>query len=126
MRRMLSLLVLCGALVACEQSTNPIIASAGPGGVSDGGGGGNGGGSDGSATALVVSPSRVEIGVAGTVQFTTNIGNGTVRWSSSAPGVASVSAFGLVRGMSLGVATITARAIGDTTLVGHGTVVVTR
>ena len=122
MRRMMSLIVLCGALAACEQSTNPIVAFAGPGGVSDGGAGG---GSGGTTTSLIVSPSRVEIGVASRVQFSTNIASETVLWSSNNPGVASVSTFGLVMGLSPGVATITARASTDSTLVGYALVVVT-
>jgi len=124
MRRMIALIVLCGALAACEQSTNPIIASAGPGGVSDGGGG-NGGGTGGTTASLIVSPSRVEIGVASRVQLSTNVANETVLWSSNNPGVASVSTFGLVVGLSPGVATITARASTDSTLVGYALVVVT-
>lgn len=124
MRRMLSLLALCGVLAACEQSTNPIIAFAGPGGASEGGGG-NDGGSGGTTTSLIVSPSRVEIGVASRVQLSTNVANETVLWSSNNPGVASVSTFGLVMGLSPGVATITARASTDSTLVGYALVVVT-
>jgi hypothetical protein len=125
MRRLISLFVLCAVLAACEQSTNPIIASAGPGGVSDGGGSGNGGGSGGTTTSLIVSPSRVEIGVASRVQLSTNVASETVLWSSNNPGVASVSTFGLVTGLSPGVATITARASTDSTLVGYALVVVT-
>ena len=61
--------------------------------------------------AVVVLPPSAEIDVGETVQLTassTDPGDTTFTWSSTAPGVASVDANGLVTGVSAGTATITA------------------
>jgi len=65
---------------------------------------------------IAVTPTTASIAIGGTVQLTADVrdaaGNpfvGTVTWSSSATGVATVSATGLVTGVAAGPAQITAR-----------------
>ncbi|MGE0554092.1 MAG: Ig-like domain-containing protein [Gemmatimonadales bacterium] len=66
--------------------------------------------------SITVNPASTAVAIGGTVQLTADVrdaaGNPvskTVTWSSSAMGVATVSSTGLVTGISVGSATITAR-----------------
>src|SRR5205809_352973 len=71
-------------------------------------------------TAVVVAPATANVTVDSTVQLVaipvdsagTALGGRTVTWTSGAPGVATVSASGLVTGVSTGAATITAASEG--------------
>ena len=60
-----------------------------------------------SGSSLTVTPSNASVSVGETTQLTAS--SSTVQWSSSAPGVATVSASGLVLGVAAGEATITAK-----------------
>jgi uncharacterized protein YjdB len=80
--------------------------------------------------SVAVSPAAPNIRVGGTVQLTAtakdsagnNLTGRVVTWASSAPGVASVSASGLVAGVAAGTATLTATSEGKS---GTATVTVT-
>jgi uncharacterized protein YjdB len=65
-------------------------------------------------TGVTVAPAEVSLNIGGTTTLDetvapANATNKTVTWSSSAPAIASVSASGVVTGVSNGTATITAR-----------------
>jgi len=71
-------------------------------------------------TGVTVSPTTASIAVGATTALTATVApanatNKTVTWSSSAPAVATVSATGVVTGVSAGSATITATAQGGAT-----------
>ena len=66
-------------------------------------------------TSITMTPTTATINIAGTTTLTAsvlpaNATNTAVNWSSSATGVATVSASGVVTGVSIGTATITATA----------------
>ena len=74
-----------------------------------------------SARNITVTPSTVSLGTGQTqaLQATVQIDAGlptTVTWRTSAATIATVSAAGVVAGVTLGTATITAVSVGDTTL----------
>ena len=74
-----------------------------------------------SARSITVSPTTVSLGTGQTqaLQATVQLDAGlstTVTWRTSAATIATVSAAGVVSGVGLGTATITAVAVGDTTL----------
>ncbi|HEV8400740.1 MAG TPA: Ig-like domain-containing protein [Gemmatimonadales bacterium] len=81
--------------------------------------------------SVTVSPAAASVLVAGTVQLTAttrdaggNVLTGrTVTWSSGTPGVATVTTAGLVRGVAVGTATITATSEGKQ---GTATITVTQ
>ncbi len=105
-------------LAACEHTTSPIVAGIGgnaapPGSVNN------------NVTPLLISPSRVQLIVGGTIQFTTNAPpslRSQVQWSSSPSTVATVSPSGFATAVAVGTATITARYAFDTTNVSTATV----
>ncbi|MFJ3486575.1 phage tail tube protein [Pseudomonas sp. NPDC090202] len=79
--------------------------------------------------SVSVTPTTASIAVAGTRQLTASVlpsgAAQTVNWSSSAPGVATVSATGLVTGVSAGSAVITATSTSDGTKTATSTITVT-
>jgi uncharacterized protein YjdB len=119
MRR--SILFFAAALLvsACDTAVSPLIAGAGNGGVVGDGAGGSGGG-----TTVQILPSQVEISPGTTFRFTINVDATLLRWRSDAGGVASVSAQGVVTGISQGTAKITALLASDTTRRSTATVTV--
>ena len=95
---------ICLALLACSQQTEPTSIA---GALAD------------VDRVVVVSPSEVSLDVGGTQQFSAQLIQGGVQrkaaftWSSSDPGVATVSSAGLVTAVGGGDATITATASRD-------------
>jgi len=75
------------------------------------------------ATSLVLTPATDTIGILETSQLTATVlpegASGTTIYVSSAPSVATVNSSGLVSGVSVGTATITATrgSVSDTTLI---------
>jgi hypothetical protein len=109
-------------LAACEQSTSPAIA--GLGGAFTTPTTSNAG----SSAPLVISPGRAQLIVGGSIQLNTNAPlslQNQVQWSSLRSTVAAVSPSGLVTGVAVGTATITARYVFDTTRVATAVVDVT-
>jgi uncharacterized protein YjdB len=109
-------------LAACQESTSPIIAGLG-GGVTE-----PTSNNAGSTAPLAISPNRVQLLVGGTVQLNTNAPvslQNQIQWSSLRSTVAAVSPSGLVTGVAVGTATITARYLFDTTRVATAVVDVT-
>lgn len=80
-------------------------------------------------TSVSVTPSTASIAVGATRQLTATVAPSgatqSVTWTSSAPGVATVSASGLVTGVSAGSATITATSTADGTKTGASAITVT-
>ncbi|MBD8493831.1 phage tail tube protein [Pseudomonas syringae] len=80
-------------------------------------------------TSVAVAPTTASIAVGATRQLTATVSPGgapqSVTWTSSAPGVASVSTSGLVTGVSAGTATITATSTVDGTKTGTSAITVT-
>lgn len=73
-------------------------------------------------TTLTMLPATATIAVAGTQQLTTTVApvsawNKAVTYTSSAPAVATVSATGLVTGVTSGTATITVRSVSNNAVV---------
>jgi hypothetical protein len=109
-------------LAACEQSTSPIIAGLG-GAVAT-----PPSSNAGSTAPLVISPGRAQLLVGGTIQLNTNAPlslQNQVQWNSLRSTVATVSPSGLVTGIAVGTATITARYVFDTSRVATAVVDVT-
>jgi uncharacterized protein YjdB len=109
-------------LAACQESTSPIIAGLG-GGVTE-----PTSNNAGSTAPFAISPNRVQLLVGGTVQLNTNAPvslQNQIQWSSLRSTVAAVSPSGLVTGVAVGTATITARYLFDTTRVATAVVDVT-
>lgn len=89
------------------------------GSCGDGSGAGTGPDPDDAIASVVVSPLQATVAVGATVQLSVTVLNGhgeslhtAVAWTSSAVSVASVDDNGLVSGLSVGVATVTASAGG--------------
>ena len=79
--------------------------------------------------SVSVAPATASIAVAATRQMTASALPATagqnVTWSSATPGVATVSAGGLVTGVSAGTAVITAKSVSDPTKTATATITVT-
>ena len=109
-------------LAACEQSTSPSIAGLGGAFTTPPSG------KAGSTAPLVILPGRAQLIVGGSIQLNTNAPlslQNQVQWSSLRSTVATVSPSGLVTGVAVGTATITARYVFDTTRVATAVVDVT-
>lgn len=80
-------------------------------------------------TSVAVAPTTASIAVGATRQLTASAlpaeAGQNVTWSSSAPGVATVSSTGLVTGIAAGTATITGRSVSDTTKTATSAITVT-
>ena len=80
-------------------------------------------------TSVAITPSTVSVAVAATAQLTATVlpagASQAVTWSSSSPAVATVSASGLVTGVTAGSATMTATSVADGTKSGTRNVTVT-
>jgi hypothetical protein len=77
---------------------------------------------------VTVTPATGSLAVGGSSQLTAAVAgtaNAAVQWTSSAPGVATVSSTGVVTGVSAGSATVTATSVADPTKAGRVTVQVT-
>ena len=79
--------------------------------------------------SVSVAPATASIAVAATRQLTASAlpvtAGQNVTWSSATPGVATVSAGGLVTGVSAGTAVITAKSVSDPTKTATATITVT-
>ena len=127
MRRLILLAVAtsaAAAFAACDQAVVPTIAGlGGPVGTDTSRGGGNP-----STSALVITPSTIQLGVGAAFQFGTNAPltlQSQVEWSSLNPSVVAVSPAGVATAVAPGTATVTARYSFDTTHVALATVTVT-
>lgn len=79
------------------------------------------------AVNVTINPASISLQPGSTQQATATVSgsaNTTVVWSSSSPGIASVTSTGLVRALTPGVATITAASQADPSRVGTATVTV--
>lgn len=104
------------ALAACDTATSPHAAGIRTGSTTA------------SSTALTIAPQSVVLQVGAQTQLTTNAPltlRSQVQWGSSRPAVAAVSPTGLVTGISVGTAQITARFSFDTATVATASVAVT-
>jgi uncharacterized protein YjdB len=112
------------AIAACDQAVVPTIAGLGGTVGTDTTGTGNGP----STSALIISPSTIQLGVGATFQFGTNAPltlASQLEWSSLNPSVVAVSPAGVATAIAPGTATITARFSFDTSHVALATVTVT-
>lgn len=105
------------ALTACDTRLEPIPASSLDGGGSDSTAARDTTVSTGSTAGVITtSPATADLVVGATVQLSATGDQALfpVSWSSDAPGVAAVSALGVVTGVSPGTARITARSTVNT------------
>lgn len=114
---MLGLVVASAGMVACGGGGDGIVA---PPPIGGGGGGGGGGTVAVGSVAIAPATASLQVGATVTLAASTRDASGnvltgrTITWTTSSPGVASVSTSGVVTGLSAGTATVTATSEGKT------------